>query len=92
MNHSTVTETEFQVGDLVMVTANLCKPGWCDPAECGCDVANYLDGHVGRIVNVKQHTSPAGLDYYQVDGYPHLLHADEIEHAEILWSYPAVQS
>ncbi len=77
MNATTTTDTEYQIGDIVELHAEVCTCP-CEP-DCGCREMVALNGHQGEVLAVQHPLCRlTGLPYYQVDGLDFVVYADEL--------------
>lgn len=74
MNPSSITETDYQVGQLVELQAELCRLPCED--DCGCREQVAHNGHQGVVLNA--YPTAAGDGYYRVDGLAWLAYGDEL--------------
>jgi hypothetical protein len=78
MDASTITDTDYQVGDIVELCAEPCRTR-CEN-DCACRALAARNGHTGHVLNV-QAPLFGGEAYYQVDGIDQLLYAYELRAA-----------
>jgi hypothetical protein len=78
VHDSTLTDTDFQVGQLVELQAEPCRLP-CEP-DCGCRELAARNGHLGHVLNV-QPPLIGGEPYYQVEGIDQVLYAYELRAA-----------
>ena len=80
MDASTITDTDYQVGDIVELHAEICRTP-CEN-DCACRALAARNGHTGPILNV-QPPLFGGEAYYQIDGIDQLLYAYELRAATL---------